>query len=358
MSVVVSAGIGFAVAGMATLLLTPLAIRLAIRTNFLDRPRQYRQHAAPTPFLGGAGVLLAYLIAAFTVGAVSRYWPVILGAVLLCALGTLDDRIAVAPKWRLLAESGIAILLYAQGFGWSLEHSPTLEVLLTIIWIAGIVNAFNLMDNQDGACATTSAVCCSGIGLLAAIHGQSTLAGLAFALGGASIGFLRWNLSRPARVFLGDGGSMLIGFLVATMSMAAARHLSGGDVELLAAALLVGVPILDTALVSFSRIRRRVTLVTGGRDHLTHRLLLSLGSARVVALTLAVVQAALCALALIGDQLGSAALAALALSAAFWGLITIIVLDGPRWRPVGIADASQRLTAGSRAASSVRADSG
>ncbi len=338
MTVELSAAVAFASAGVAALIATPLAIAVARRTDFYDRPREYRRHKAPTPFLGGAAVLVGFLIGAAAVGGASARLLVLLAcATGLWLLGTIDDRFAVAPKWRLLAELGAAVALVKSGLGWRTSGGGVVDFAITAVWIVGLVNAFNLMDNLDGACGTVGFVSAAGIGLLAAIHGQAALAGLAFALAGACAAFLRWNLAGPAKIFLGDGGSMPIGFLVGALSMATARHLRVGDASVLAAALLAGLPILDTALVSFSRTRRGVTLVTGGRDHLTHRLLLRLRSPRAVATALALVQTALCALALVGDHLGVVALGALALGAVLVGLLAIAVLDTADWRPPGIA---------------------
>lgn len=137
---------------------------------------------------------------------------------------------------------------------------------------------------------------------------------------------------------------MPIGLLVAGLAMAVTRGSSGQDVNLLAGALLVGLVILDTALVTVSRLRRGVTIVTGGRDHLTHRLLLVLHSPRVVAPMLAAVQAILCAVAIAGDRLGETALAMISLTAALCGVLALAVLDTRRWRPPGIAAGERRGT--------------
>jgi UDP-GlcNAc:undecaprenyl-phosphate GlcNAc-1-phosphate transferase len=264
----------------------------------------------------------------------------------------------VAPKWRLLAEALTAIALAAGGLGWATSAGDGADYLLTIVWVVGLVNAFNLMDNMDGACGAVGGISALAIGVLAALHGQTLAAGLSFALAGACGGFLPWNLAGPAKVFLGDGGSMLVGFLVAALAMAAERHLRVDGSALLTGAMLVGVPILDTALVTFSRLRRRVPLVTGGRDHLTHRILLALRSPRTVAATLAVLQGVLCAAAITGDQLGSGATAAIACSAAVLGAFAILVLDAPRWRPAGIAVGRMPLPSQAPAPSSVGVDSG
>jgi len=280
MTAELSAVVAFASAGVAALISTPIAIAVARRTDFYDRPREYRRHKAPTPFLGGAAVLAGFLIGAAAVGGASARLLVLLAcAAGLWLLGTIDDRFAVAPKWRLLAELGAAVALVESGLGWRTSGGGVVDFAITAVWIVGLVNAFNLMDNLDGACGTVGFVSAAGIGLLAAIHGQAALAGLAFALAGACAAFLRWNLAGPAKIFLGDGGSMPIGFLVGALSMATARHLRVGDASVLAAALLAGLPILDTALVAPRRHARhrwtrspdpppaaQAALTTSGRD--------------------------------------------------------------------------------------------
>jgi UDP-GlcNAc:undecaprenyl-phosphate GlcNAc-1-phosphate transferase len=163
------------------------------------------------------------------------------------------------------------------------------------------------------------------------------MAGLAFALSGACIGFLRFNLARPARIFLGDGGSMTIGFLVAALSMATATQPDVGHAGLLVGGLLAGLPLLDVALVIMSRLRRRVKIVTGGRDHLTHRILLRLGTARRVAATLAIGQAVMGGLAIFGSKVGADAIFASSFTIVTLGITLIAVLDTARWRPAGIA---------------------
>jgi UDP-GlcNAc:undecaprenyl-phosphate GlcNAc-1-phosphate transferase len=187
--------------------------------------------------------------------------------------------------------------------------NPTADLILTIIWVVGITNAFNLMDNQDGATGTVGAVCGAGIGTLAAIQGAVPLAVIAFSLSGACLGFLPYNLSRPARIFLGDGGSMPIGLLVACTIMA----IPDGALDwtlLFATAPLAGLPILDTTLVVVSRRRRRAPVLSGDRTHITHRLLVLTGSERKVALLLAAAQALLCGLSVALFQLDQSAVAA------------------------------------------------
>jgi UDP-GlcNAc:undecaprenyl-phosphate/decaprenyl-phosphate GlcNAc-1-phosphate transferase len=340
MTAELSAAVGLASAAFASFAATPVAIRVARRTGFYDQPRGYRKHSAPTPFLGGAAVTLGVFVAAAAVGGLSGRLLLLLalgGG--MWALGTADDRFAVAPKWRVLAAALAATALTAAGLGWETDGGETADTVLTILWVVGLVNAFNLMDNMDGACGSVGCVSATGVGTLAAIHGESTLAGLSFGLAGACIGFLPWNLAGPAKIFLGDGGSMVVGFFVAVLAMATVHPLAGGDSRVLAGGLLVGISVLDTSLVILSRFRRRIPLVTGGRDHLTHRLLLRLRTPGAVAAALATSQVVLCVLAILAVQLGPGALLALAMPLIALGLIVILVLDGEQWRPVGIASA-------------------
>jgi UDP-GlcNAc:undecaprenyl-phosphate GlcNAc-1-phosphate transferase len=351
-----SAVVGFIVGALGTLAAVPLAIRVAKRTDFYDVPREYRRHSAPTPLLGGAALLVGLLVGSVASGAINeRLWIVVVGGAALWLVGTVDDRVAIAPKWRVLAELLAAIALVLAGRGWQTGAPGVVNVALTLFWTVGLVNAFNLMDNMDGACATVTAVCAIGAGVLAVIKGHTATAGMAFALAGAAVAFLRWNLARPAKIFLGDGGSMLAGFVIAALVMTVTHHSPEGNAGLLVGALLVGIPILDVALVTLSRRRRGVPLVTGGRDHLTHRIQRVARSPRKVALTLATSQLILCCLAIGGYELGAEAVPLLALAAFACGVTALTVLDTPAWRPAGIAVApSKEVTlVGARAGDAV-----
>ena len=188
-------------------------------------------------------------------------------------------------------------MLWALGLGWNVFPGDVADFALTMVWVVGLVNAFNLMDNMDGAAATVGAVTAVMVGALAVIEGDIPLAILVFGLAGACVGFLPYNLASPSRIFLGDGGSLPIGFAIAASIMALPLGTEMGFEHLLVGILLAGLPVLDTALVSVSRRRAGFSLVQGGRDHLTHRLVTRLGSARTVALTLGVIQAGLGAVA-------------------------------------------------------------
>jgi len=216
---------------------------------------------------------------------------------------------------------------------WSPFGSSALNFGLSALWIVGVVNAFNLMDNIDGAAATVAAVCAAGAGVLALTRADSELAVAAFALTGACAGFLCQNLRSPARIFLGDGGSMPIGLIVAGLAMLSVSRGPLGGSAILAGALIVGLPILDTALVVISRTRRRAPVMKGNVDHLTHRLLPRAGSTRRLAGVLALAQCGFVAVAIAVFQLGEVATAVAGASALVVGLYAIRVLESPGWRP-------------------------
>ena len=196
-------------------------------------------------------------------GGASDFLVIVLGAVGLSAVGTVDDRVGLGPLFRVLAELAAAFALWNADLGWSVFHSEAANLILTLVWVVGLVNAFNLMDNVDGATGTIGMVCAAGAAGAALLDDNVLLAALALALSGACAGFLPYNLSGPSRVFLGDGGSMPIGFVAAAAVMAAPADVGVSATAVLVAAPLVGLPILDTTLVTVSRIRRGVQVMTG-----------------------------------------------------------------------------------------------
>jgi UDP-GlcNAc:undecaprenyl-phosphate GlcNAc-1-phosphate transferase len=252
--------------------------------------------------------------------------------IVVCALGlsvvgVVDDRVGLGPLPRVLVEIAAATALWSAGLAWHVSESETVNLIVAIFWVVGVVNAFNLMDNLDGAAGTVGAVSAAGAGALAAVEGDPLLAALALSLSGACAGFLPFNLARPARVFLGDGGSMPVGFVVAAVVMGISEHAGLGQAAVVAAALFVGLPALDTALVVLSRTRRGTAVLSGARDHLTHRLLRSLHTPRAVALALGLAQATLCVVGLLLFQATSAAVFVFGAMYFVLGVAVILMLD-------------------------------
>jgi UDP-GlcNAc:undecaprenyl-phosphate GlcNAc-1-phosphate transferase len=321
----------FALSLVAALVLVPVAMRIALRAGFVDVPGGYKGHADSTPYLGGMAVVAAVALALFVSGAAtSRFAALFVWAFVLFVVGTVDDKRNLSPLARLVVEVIAAAALWNYGLGWAVFHSDVLNIALTVLWVVGLVNAFNLMDNMDGAASTVAGVSATGMAALGVLYGDTALALVGASLGGACLGFLRYNLAKPARIFLGDGGSMPIGFIIAGAVMAAPGTQQSGWSAILALAPMVGLPILDTTLVVISRRRGGRPVLSGGRDHLTHRLRAMLGgSVRAVVLTLAAAQATLCIAAVGLSQLGTwfALCATVGLAAA--GAFTIFVLETP-----------------------------
>ena len=325
----------FGLSLVAVALATPLAVLAAERLRFHDHPVGYKGHLAPTPYLGGAALVAGFLLGVVAFGeGVSRFAPIAAATAFLWLVGTADDRLNLRPSLRVLAELGSATLLWAFDLGWSVFSSDVANLIVTNLWVVAVVNAFAIMDNMDGAASTVGAVAAMGAGALAVIGGDVVLGAVALALSGACAGFLPFNLwASPARIFLGDGGSIPLGFVVGSAIMTAPMADDVGWSALLVAVLLVGVPALDAALVVVSRLRRGVPLATGGRDHLTHRLLQRLGSARAVALALGLAQASLCALAVSVTELGRMPVVTASVVCLVAGVLVVSRLETPAWAP-------------------------
>jgi UDP-GlcNAc:undecaprenyl-phosphate GlcNAc-1-phosphate transferase len=344
----------FVLSLIAAGLLVPLAIRLAARTGFMDVPAGYKGHLRATPYLGGLAVVAAISASILTFGvATSSYGALVIWALVLFVVGTVDDKRNLSPYPRLLIEIVAAAALWNYGLGFGEFGSPAVDLVVTIVWVVGVVNAFNLMDNMDGAASSVAGVSALGVAALAIIVGDTTLAVIVLALAGACVGFLPFNLAAPSRIFLGDGGSMPLGFVLAGAVMAMPTTANLGVTRLLALAPIVGLPILDTTLVVISRRRGGRPLLSGGRDHLTHRLRALLGSQRLVALALATAQAGLCITGVLLAQTGVMWVVIVALAyvgAACAALYTlesrIYVTAVPSAAgPIGVVSASPRETA-------------
>lgn len=322
----------FAAAAVLVLAAVPSVRRIAVRTGFLDHPVDYKAHAAATPYLGGAAVVSAFAVAAVVFGAgAARFWLVLALALALAAMGTVDDRRTLPPGLRFGLQLLAGAALYAGDVRWEVSGSIWVDLPVTLLWVAGLANAFNLLDNMDGACATTAGISAAGIGALALARDGGELAAVAFALSGACLAFLAFNLARPARIFLGDGGSLPIGFLIAALAMLATSGL-GGDAVLVAVPL-AGVAIFDTTLVVLSRTRHGISILTGGRDHTTHRLLGVLGDARRVALFLACGQALLCVVTLVIWDASDRTVGIVAVGYVLVGTALLAVFERPALSP-------------------------
>lgn len=255
---------------------TPLARWAAPRLGVMDQPSARKIHTKPMPLLGGAAIYMAFVIALLLFGDrsyVSQAVGILLGATLVSFCGFWDDRGMLHPLIKLgIGQPVAALILIATGIRVSFLPHPLLNFLVTIFWVVGITSALNLLDNMDGLSAGVATVASTFFLLLAAMNGQYLVGSLAAALLGACLGFLFYNFN-PASIFMGDTGSLFIGFVLAVVGIKLRFPGRLDVVTWMIPVIILGVPIFDTTLVVISRLRRGLNpLTTPGKDHLSHRL--------------------------------------------------------------------------------------
>src|SRR5882724_11449780 len=275
--------LAFLVALFASLVLAVPVRALALRVGMVDLPGPRKVHLQPIPLLGGLAIYGGVLLGVYSLfqgEARAQISGILAGATLIAAVGILDDRgwlhhqvklfIGMPLEAGILLSSGIHAQVFSVLVGGRIGE--VLDALLSVVWVVGITASFSILDHMDGLCAGIAAMASMFFAMLAYLNGQTLVSVLAAAVLGAAAGFLRWN-SKPAKIFMGDGGAMFLGFLMATLGLKLrldhANHLSGW----LAPLLILGVTIFDTTLVTISRSRRGLLpFTTPGKDHAAHRL--------------------------------------------------------------------------------------
>jgi UDP-GlcNAc:undecaprenyl-phosphate GlcNAc-1-phosphate transferase len=279
------------IAFVAAVALTPVAARSAVAWGWLDCPDGRRKlHQCPVPAVGGVAVFTGFAVAAILLQLLERrvladltsfheLWvPLVVAGSCVSLIGLMDDAIGVRPVSKLTVQAAAAVYLYFSGFQTSGISNPdggtfalgVLELPVTVLWLVGMSNAFNLIDGLDGLAAGLGLVSTIGLLAAAAVNGRWETALVAGALAVALLGFLPYNLN-PARVFLGDCGALPVGFILAAIAVKSSIKASAAiavAVPLLALAL----PILDVGLAVVRRVVRRRPVFEGDRDHIHHRL--------------------------------------------------------------------------------------
>lgn len=264
-------GVGF----VAAYSFTPFTKRLALRWNIVDQPSHRKVHKQPTPLLGGAAIYAAFCLAILLFAPAAylvEFGAVLTGGLWLALVGYVDDRQGMQPLTKFGAQFVASIILIASGIQIELFGNPLLDYPLTMLWVVGITNAMNLMDNMDGLAAGTTAVASGMFFVLAASQELILVGSLAAALCGATLGFLRYNFS-PATTFMGDTGSLVIGFILAVLGIKLEFPAQSTVVTWAIPLLVLAVPIFDTSLVIFTRLREKRSPFQGGKDHTSHRIL-------------------------------------------------------------------------------------
>jgi UDP-GlcNAc:undecaprenyl-phosphate/decaprenyl-phosphate GlcNAc-1-phosphate transferase len=275
--------LAFFIALFASLALVIPVRALALRVGMVDLPGPRKVHLTPIPLLGGLAMYVAVVFAVLFAShgpARSQIEGILIGATLVAVVGILDDRGLLHHQIKLFVGMPLAAAIlmisgiHAQVFSILVggRSGYVLDAVLTVVWVVGITASFSILDHMDGLCAGVAAMASVFFAMLAYLNGQTLVTTLAAAVLGAATGFLRWNF-KPAKIFMGDGGAMFLGFLMATLGLKLRLDNSTHLSSWLAPILILGVTIFDTTLVTISRSRRGLLpFATPGKDHAAHRL--------------------------------------------------------------------------------------
>src|SRR5438105_2097321 len=271
-----------AVAVPVTAFVTWALLRSPLAARIVAAPRGDRWHDRPTPMLGGVAIfagLLAGVGAAAGIDAFHAHrelFGILGGCAVLLVAGLIDDAWSLPPIAKIGAQVGAAGLVLASGLKVEVVSNNVLAVILAVVWLVAMTNAFNLLDNMDGLAATLGAIAAASFAVDAVtIHPNRMALVLSLALAFACVAFLPFNFrpAAPARIFMGDAGSQVLGVALATLGLVSSWKVAGTTVATMLVPLLVlAVPILDTTLVTIVRLLEGRPITQGGLDHTSHRL--------------------------------------------------------------------------------------
>ena len=267
--------------------LTPVMRKIAIATDVVDRPNSsHKSHKKPVPYLGGVAIIIGVITVSYSASLFSQFtsstfWLAtsVLGpALLLGIIGLWDDIRNLPPLPRFIAQTfaGVftaSVLLITDNIG-NPTGSSIFDSIITVVWIVGICNSINFFDNLDGGAAGTVAISSIALSYLALNGDQYLIAALSVVTAGSTLGFLVWNKS-PAKIYMGDAGALFLGVLLATLTVRFDPTAQTQIGSFFIPVFLLAIPILDTTVAVFSRIRRHLSPFQGGQDHLSHRLIRS-----------------------------------------------------------------------------------
>jgi UDP-GlcNAc:undecaprenyl-phosphate GlcNAc-1-phosphate transferase len=273
----------FGVAAAISLILTPLVRLLSLRIGLLDAPTSdVKTHTIPTPILGGVAIWAGFAGAMgllrfttnFPTGTLYNLRSLLLGGTLVFLLGLADDLrrpegLGYKPKF--LVQFLATALLVVYGLRIHFIHPTWFAIAVTLVWVVGVTNSMNIIDIMDGLAASQAAVAATGFLLVSLPSQENYVRFAAAAVAGAAVGFLPWNLSKRHKVFMGDCGSLTLGFLLAGLSLGA-HYSSVNNVGVFAPLLILFVPVFDTFFVSIMRLNQGRSPFLGSKDHFALRL--------------------------------------------------------------------------------------
>lgn len=275
--------IGYAgIALLLALISTPAVIKLAFKVGAIDKPNARKVHVKIMPRMGGLAIFIGFAVPALLALHFSQqFMGLLLGGILILALGIVDDLRDISPKIKLLGQLAGALILVGSGtqveyltnpFGGGYFSLGWLSIPVTIFWVVGVTNAVNLIDGLDGLAAGVSAIAAATMGFVA-LQTDPAISVAAFILVGAILGFMPYNFN-PARIFMGDSGSLFLGFILAGLSIMGLAK-SATVFSLIIPVLILGVPILDTLFAIIRRLMNNQPIFKADKSHLHHCLLAS-----------------------------------------------------------------------------------
>jgi UDP-GlcNAc:undecaprenyl-phosphate GlcNAc-1-phosphate transferase len=257
-----------------SLIATPLVIKLAKIRGWVVAPRADRWHTKPTALMGGISIYFSFISILIASSIYFKFdWLIVIAFTIMFVTGLVDDLNELKPIYKLLAQVFSTFILVYNGYIFGNELLGWLGVPITFLWVIGITNAINLLDNMDGLSAGISSIVALIIGAISMIEGDYQTALLSFILAASTLGFLRYNFN-PAKIFMGDCGSLFLGFVLSYLALSVQRNLNDASVYIimiLPLSLMV-IPILDTSLVTIKRLISGRKIYMGGKDHTSHRL--------------------------------------------------------------------------------------
>lgn len=263
----------------ASIIITPLVKKLAIKIGAVDKPNQRKVHQKIMPRLGGLAIYLSFIIGLLILRPGGEYFlPILIGSIIIIITGVLDDMIELSAKVKLLGQLAAALVVVLGGVNVDYINIPfmgelnlgPLSIPLTIIWIVGITNAINLIDGLDGLAAGVSSIALITISGMAILKGDMFVVSMGLIVLGSTLGFLIYNF-HPAKIFMGDTGALYLGYMIAVLSLLGFKNVT--MISLIIPVIILGVPISDTFFAIIRRIVNKQPLSAPDKSHLHHCLL-------------------------------------------------------------------------------------
>jgi len=261
-----------------SLVLTPIVRKIMLKLSIIDMPSSERWHKRPVALMGGIAIFTSFtLVALLEVELKRNIMVMLLGGGIIFVLGLLDDLLGTNPKVKFGVQVLVALGVAYFGVASKILPYSWLNIFLTVFWIVGLTNSINMLDNIDGLSSGITIIASLGIFWLSLHIGEGSAALLSIVLAGSCLGFLRYNFN-PAKIFMGDCGSMFLGYMLATLAVLGGWQQSSPIVgTFLSPIFVLGVAIFDTTLVTILRLKNGRWPWQGGRDHSSHRLAFIIG---------------------------------------------------------------------------------